>query len=272
MKNDNMYKVKVVSVTGLSKDTRSIRMIFADLAAAKDFSFEPGQFVMLGVLGFGEAALTITTTVRELPEFEVAVRSVGVATQAMHRLKPGDILYMRGPLGNSIITKEMYGHPLIVVAGGLGLAPLRPLVRMIAEDSSIVSSLDIVYGAKTPEDLLYKAELLDWANMANVQLIVDRADRAWTGPTGRVTELISKMEKQRDAVAIVCGPPIMYDGVAKSLLKLGLAEENIWFMLERRMKCGIGKCQHCTCGGRYVCIDGPTFSWKEIKNNWEAVR
>lgn len=269
---NNMYKVKVTKIVGLNKSTKSIRFRLVEPKQAKEFTFIPGQFIMIGVPGFDEATLTITTAPPELPEFEIAVRSVGTATQAMHRLKIGDSAYFRGPLGNSIVSRNIYGKEMVLVAGGLGLAPLRSIIHAIRNDNKIVDKLKVVCGAKTPEDLLFKGELNSWKKFADMHLTVDKVDRQWTGETGRVAEVLAKLEIAKDAVAVVCGPPIMYDSVAKILLTKGLQEENIQFMLERRMKCGIGKCQHCTCGGKYVCLDGPTFTWKELKNNWEALK
>jgi len=268
---NKMYQVEVTAILGLNKFTKSLRLRFVDKKEAKDFTFEPGQFVMLGILGYGEAALTITTAPAELPEFEVAARSTGVATQAMHRLKVGDKLYFRGPLGNTILTDKIYGKQVILIAGGLGLAPLRSMIHVLRDDEKLAGSLEIVYGAKSPEDLLYKGELAVWGKFADLQLTVDKADKQWTGHVGRVEKLLTKIQKEKDAVAIICGPPVMYPGIAKILLEAGLDDDNIMFMLERRMKCGIGKCQHCTCGEKYVCIDGPTFTWKELKKNPEAL-
>lgn len=267
---NSMYQIEVTKIVGLNKTTRSIRFRFVDKKISREFTFIPGQFVMIGVLGYGEAALTITTSPEDLPEFEVAVKSVGVATQAMHRLKVGDKLYMRGPMGNTIMSKKIYGKQMILVAGGLGLAPLRSIIRAISNDNTIVGELIIVCGAKTPDDLIYKGELGAWEKFAQVHVTVDKADHQWTGKTGRVVDVLGKIDLQKNAMAIVCGPPIMYEGIAKTLLKKGLTAENIEFMLERRMKCGIGKCQHCTCGDKYVCLDGPTFTWKELEKNTEA--
>lgn len=269
---NNMYKVEVVKTNGLNKSTKSIRFCFTDKRLGKKFIFRPGQFIMLGVLGCGEVALTITTAVSELPEFEVAVRKAGVGTQALLRLKDHDTAYLRGPLGNSIVTPNVYGKELLLIAGGIGLAPLRSLIRTIGEDKTIAGSLKIFYGAKTPEDLVFKGELNSWAKYAEVNLTVDKADHEWTGKTGRVVDLLVDAGLDRDAVAVVCGPPVMYEAIAKNLLGKGLSGDNILFMLERKMKCGIGKCQHCTCGDKYVCTDGPTFSWSEIRDNWEAFK
>jgi sulfhydrogenase subunit gamma (sulfur reductase) len=268
---NNMYKAEVAKINALSPDSKAIRFRFMDKKEAKDFVFLPGQFVMAGILGYGEATLAITSTMAELPEVEVVVRSLGVATQAMHRLKVGDLLYLRGPFGNSIFGSDIYGKQVILIAGGLGLAPLRTLINMVASDGTIVDELKIVYGAKTPEHLLFKADLAKWGTLFETHLVVDRADPQWSGELGRVTDSLEKIKVKKDAVAVICGPPIMYAGVAKTLLSLGLTEENIYFSLERRMKCGIGKCQHCTCGEKYVCLDGPIFTWKELASNWEAL-
>jgi len=269
---NKMYPIEVIKMTGLNKTVKSIRMRLTDRKDIKDFTFIPGQFIMLGILGYNEAPLTITTTQKELPEFEVAVRSEGIATQAMQRLKVGDKLYFRGPFGNNILNNQVYGKQVVLVAGGIGLAPLRSFINTIRDDKTIVGDLKLVYGAKTPEELIYKGELGAWGKFADVQLIVDKADRDWNGQTGRVTDVLNKMKLDKDAVAIVCGPPVMYKPVAAALKSIGLADETIMFMLERRMKCGIGKCQHCTCGEKYVCIDGPTFAWSEIKDNFEVLR
>jgi len=267
-----MYKVEVTKVVGLNKTTKSIRFRLVDKKQVAAFAFVPGQFIMLGVLGYGEAPLTVTTAPAELPEFEVAVRSTGVATQAMHRLKVGDVAYARGPLGNSIITKKIYGKQLILIAGGIGLAPLRSMIHMIRDDNKIVGNLQILCGAKTPEALLYKHEIESWGQFADVHLIVDKADHHWTGKTGRIPDLLGAIKVEKEAVAVICGPPVMYEALAKKLLQCGLDADNIAFMLERRMRCGTGKCQHCTCGDKYVCIDGPTFTYQELAGNWEALR
>lgn len=270
--DNNMIRIEVTKISGLNKTTKAIRFRIMDKSTAKDFAFVPGQFIMLGVLGYGEAALTITTSPAELPEFEIAVRSTGVATKAMHRLKVGGIAYFRGPYGNSIISRNIFGKEMILIAGGIGLAPLRSIIHAIRDDKTIVGNLKMVYGAKTPEDLIFKGELAAWGKFADVHVTVDKADHDWTGETGRVADILGKLEIDKGAVVVVCGPPAMYELVAKTLLEKGLAEENMEFMLERRIKCGVGKCQHCTCGDKYVCQDGPTFAWKEIKNNWEALR
>lgn len=266
------YKVEVMKVTGLNAQTKSIRFHFVDNKVSREFTFVPGQFVIVSVPGFGEAALTITTATLELPEFEIAVRSVGNTTQALHRLKTGDIAYIRGPLGEGAPFDKFYGRELLTIGGGIGLAPLRSIIHTVRNNAPLAGSFKILYGAKTPEDLIFKNELNSWNKFAETHITVDSADSEWRGETGMIVDVLKKIKVDKDAVAIICGPPIMYEGLVKELLSKGLLEENIQLMLERRMRCGIGKCQHCTCGDKYVCVDGPTFSWKDLKDNWEAFK
>jgi len=266
------YKVEVVAVRGLNKMTKSIRFRFVDSKISREFTFVPGQYVLVSVLGFGESALTVTTATLELPEFEVAVRSVGTTTQALHRLKAGDTAYVHGPLGNGAPFDKIYGRELIVIGGGIGLAPLRSIIHTVRNNAPLVGDFKIIYGAKTPEELIFKNELNSWGKFAETHITVDKADSEWRGETGIIVDSLKKMQLNKNAVAIVCGPPMMYAGLAKELLAKGVSEEGIYLMLERRMRCGIGKCQHCTCGGKYVCLDGPTFTWAELKDNWEAFK
>jgi NAD(P)H-flavin reductase len=270
--NSLPYKVEVTAIKGLNKLTKSIRFRFVDSKVSREFTFLPGQFVLISVPGYGEMALTITTATLELPEFEVAVRSVGLASQALHRLKVGDTAYIRGPLGNGVLSGKIYGEELLVIGGGIGLAPLRSVIHTIRNNAPLAGSLKILYGAKTPEELIFKNELGSWNKFAETHITVDKADSDWRGETGMIVDALKKMKVNSKAVAIICGPPIMYEGLVRELLAKGLHEDNIELMLERRMRCGIGKCQHCTCGDKYVCIDGPTFTWKELKDNWEAFK
>lgn len=273
MINGNDYiKVEVTKVRGLSPVARETRFRIVDKKDAANFTFTPGQFITVYVPGYDEAPLTITTSPSELPELEVAVRSIGNATTAINRLKQGETAYIRGPLGNSANFDKIYGRELLVIAGGIGIAPLRSIIRWISEDSKLVSKLTIVYGAKDPESLIFKNELEKWKKFADVHITVDKADSDWNGLTGNIPDLLKKLDLPRTTTAIVCGPPVIYEKIVNLLDHQGIKPENISLMLERRMHCGIGKCQHCTCGEKYVCTDGPTFTVAEIADNWEALR
>jgi NAD(P)H-flavin reductase len=261
----------VKEIKGLCADTKGLRLEFEDKNAAKEFSFLPGQFLFLSIPGYGEGIFAFTTSPDELPEIEVAVRSVGNLTKAVHRLKVGDKVGLRGPYGKPFEFEKFYGKEVLIIAGGIGLAPLRSFIHYVRRDPKNVGELKIFAGAKKPEDFLYKNKLKQWEKFAEVNLAVNEADADWKGHIGLVTELFDKTEITKDAMTIMCGPPAMFGPVIKQLKKRGIKDENIYAMLERRMKCGIGKCQHCTCGEKYVCIDGPTFSWDLIKDNWEAL-
>lgn len=267
--NNELIRVEVVATKGLNPTVKSIRFKISDEEIAKSFSFIPGQFLLVSVAGYGEAPLTFTTGTRDLPEFEVAVRSVGETTKAITRLKPGDIAYFRGPLGNGTPFDMIYGQDLYLIAGGIGLAPLRSIIKTIEYDDRLAGSLKIIYGSKTPEELIYKDEIAKWPNFSDSYVTVNKADGDWRGLTGLIPKVLSTLKFNKDAVAIICGPPAMIKPTVKTLLDGGMQENRIHVMLERRMRCGIGKCQHCTCGEKYVCVDGPTFPWSEIKNNRE---
>jgi sulfhydrogenase subunit gamma (sulfur reductase) len=265
-------KIELVSSKALNSSSKALRFRFVTPGESKYFGFMPGQFFMISVLGYGEIPLTITTSPTELPEFEIAVRGVGNGSKALNRMNPGEIAYIRGPLGNSANMHQIYGRELILVAGGIGLAPLRSIIHNVRENLSLVSKLIIVVGAKTPDDLIFKEELSKWSDFAETYITVDSADSEWTGYRGRIPKILETLKVDKKAYVIMCGPPIMYKSSSEILVKKGINPENIGLMLERRMKCGIGKCQHCTCGDKYVCIDGPTLTWKELQTNWEGFR
>ncbi len=274
-KNRNSYlphKMKIKKVIGLSPMTKSFILEFDDKKVAGKFTFEPGQFICVSVLGFGESVLTITSAKTDLPEIEIAVRSVGNNTRAVHRLREGNYIWISDPCGNWFDLPRMAGREVLIIAGGIGLAPLRSLIKTIEKDPLLVGKLKILAGAKTPNDLIYKADLKKWQKFAEVYLTVDKGDPDWSGSVGQVTDGLLDIDIQRNAIALLCGPPIMLEPLVSKLKKRGLSDDNIYLMLERRMKCGMGKCQHCTCGDKYVCLDGPTFSWSELKDNWEALK
>jgi len=267
------FKMKVTKIRGLAPTVKALTLEFTDKKDAKVFKFVAGQFVIVSVLGFGESVLTITSAPYDLPKFEVAVRSVGNNTRAIHRLENGDVVTVRGPYGNGFDFEKMSGKEVLVIAGGIGLAPLHSLVHTIEKDPLLIGNLKVMVGAKTAEDLIFKDSLKKWQSLEDfieVYLTIDKKDKDWRGSTGLVSNLIDKANVEKDAIAFICGPPVMFKPVIEKLEKYGLRDSNIYLMLERRMKCGIGKCQHCTCGDKYVCKDGPTFSWEEINKNPEV--
>lgn len=239
------------------------------------FEYGPGQFLMLSILGAGEAPISISSApFGDNATFELCVRRMGRVTSALHALQPGGVVGIRGPFGRGMPLGQFKGKNLIIIAGGLGIAPLRSLIRYVMNHRNDFEDVQVIYGTRSPKDLLYPDEIDAWLyrpDMA-VKLTVDIADVAWRGNVGPVTTLLPyiKMDRTRTCVA-VCGPPVMYKFVVAELLRLGYQDRNIFLSLERRMRCGMQKCGHCQINGRYACKDGPVFCYTEVKELPEAI-
>jgi len=234
----------------------------------------PGQFVEVSVFGVGEAPLSVSSSPTRNDGFELCVRATGNVTNALHRLQHGDRVGIRGPFGSQFPVDKMKGKDVLFIAGGLGLIPLRSLIWYVLDRRAEFGKVTILYGCKTPQEFLFQQEMQEWENRADVEFLttVDRAAEGWQGNVGVITTLIPKIEiDPRRTVANIVGPPIMYRFVILDLLARGLDEDDIIVSLERRMKCGVGKCGHCQMNGKYVCMDGPVFSYAEIKNLDEAL-
>jgi sulfhydrogenase subunit gamma (sulfur reductase) len=241
----------------LSRDSVGLRLSVKD---KKPFNFQPGQFVMLSVFGFGEIPIGITSSPDEKGYFEVAIRSVGMVSQKICALSVGDEIGVNGPFGNGFKLSSLKGKDIVIISGGIGLFPIRSLIHHVGLNKKIVKSLTILIGSKSPESLLFRDEYKKWGKFASVQV------------TGMITKLFDRVDVKRGAVMIVCGPPVMYRSVIDRYAGKRISDTDLYFLLERRMKCGIGKCQHCTCGNLYVCSDGPIFSYDKIKYNDEAFK
>ena len=262
------YPAVIKTVTEETCDTRTFSLVLQDMEYRQEFHYQPGQFVELSLLGYGESPISIASAPDEAGYLELCVRRVGKVTEALHRLGEGDVVGIRGPFGNGFPVEEMRDKGLVFVSGGLGLAPLRPLINTVFARRGDFGKVSILYGARTPGDMLFRDELAVWAGMDNTEVLVtvDAGSEDWQGNVGVVTTLFGKTEiSTRDAVAIVCGPPIMFRFVIPELLKMGFSEGAIVLTLERLMKCGVGKCGHCNIGAKYVCQDGPVFSYEELK-------
>jgi NAD(P)H-flavin reductase len=240
----------------------------------KAFDFLPGQFVELTVFGLGEAPFSIPSSPSNKDYFQLCIRDIGNVSGALHRMKPGDKIGIRGPFGKGYFPFEkMKGKDVIIVAGGLGLAPVMPLIHTILEDRENYKRLVIIYGTIDPENILFKKEIEDWKKRDDIELCltVDNPDEAWQGEVGVCTNLIPGIDCGPDTYAVVCGPPVMYKFVVSEFEKKCIKPENIFLSLERRMECGVGKCNHCHVGNKLSCIDGPVFSLWEIRNLKEAI-
>ncbi len=270
MKNEYIPHPAVIeSIRQESGDTKTFKLVFEDKALAKSFDYKPGQFVQVSLLGVGEAPISITSSPGQKGFLELTIRDAGKLTHAIHRLEPADKIHIRGPYGNSFPLEEVKGKNLYFIAGGIGLPPLRSVVKSVFDKRGDFGSVKILYGAKTPQELCFKEELQSWKQMndTEVLLTVDEPDESWEGNAGVVTTLWDKTDMATSSgAAFVCGPPIMLRFVIKKLLNSGFKDESIYITLERYMKCGIGKCGHCNIGEKFVCIDGPVFTYGQLKN------
>ncbi len=270
---ENMYiprEVEVLSIKdeSASKDTKNFELKFKD---GKPFTYKPGQFVEVSIFGYGEAPISITSS-PHMTNLELCIRNMGGMTAQVHRLKVGDSMYVRGPCGNSFPYDVAKGKRVLFVAGGLGLAPLRSLINEMVKNKNDFEKITVLYGARTPGDLLFTDELAKWAKEVEVLQTVDKACDGWSGNVGVCGTLFKKTEIIPDkTVAYVCGPPIMIKFAIKDIKGLGFKDENIITTLERKMQCGVGKCGHCNIGHKYACIDGPVFSYAQLKELPDAL-
>jgi NAD(P)H-flavin reductase len=240
------------------------------------FTFQPGQFNMLYIFGTGEIPISISGDPSVPRALVHTTRAVGTVTKAMRKLKKGDILGVRGPYGTHWPVEQLEGSDIVFVAGGIGLAPLRPALYRVLEHREKYGKLVLLYGTRTPSDILFRRDLESWRARfdVDVYVTVDRALRPWRGNVGVVTGLIHKAPfDPLNASALVCGPEVMMRYTILELEKRGVPQESIYLSMERNMKCGIGLCGHCQYGPAFVCKDGPVFSYPSVKHlltKWEV--
>jgi sulfhydrogenase subunit gamma (sulfur reductase) len=227
--------------------------------------FEPGQFVLVSKLGTGESVFAISSSPKERGRIAVSVQAVGKHTNIMHELDPGEVVGLRGPYGNSFPIDDWKTKRVYVIGGGIGLAPLRPVIYSLLDRKGEFASLSLIYGARSPELLVYKPELEAWKGPMDVHLTVDEANGGWSGKTGVVPKVMMDLKLDpANAVAVICGPPVMIRFGHIALRDLGFTDDQIYTTLEMKMKCGVGLCGRCNVDHRYICKDGPVFRMDEI--------
>ena len=236
----------------------------------------PGQFAEISIPGFGEAPISISSSPSRGDAFEMVVRKAGNVTGALHRLSAGDRVGVRGPFGTHFpVDAALKGRDVLFICGGIGLVPVRSAISYVLDNRDDYGKVTVLFGAKSPAERLFLDELSDWQGRDDVEFLetVDRADDNWTGNEGVITTLLPKIDVDPDkATAVICGPPVMYKFVIWDLARLGVTGQNIYVSLERRMKCGVGKCGHCQVNGIYVCQDGPVFKLADIEGLKEAIQ
>jgi len=258
----------IQEVKDLTYDTRLYRIRFNSASDGDaENEYKPGQFVELSILGAGEAPISICSSPTQTGLFELCVRRVGRVTKALGVLKAGNEVGIRGPYGNCFEIDKLRGQDLVFIAGGIGLAPLRSVINYVMDNRARYGQITILYGARTKEDIVFADELAEWSRRPDVELFttIDNPQPGWKGNVGLVTTLIANIQDKFESKAFVCGPPIMIHFTITELLAAGWSPPDIITTLERHMKCGVGKCGHCYLGEKYVCTDGPVFTYAQIK-------
>lgn len=272
---DSVYVPVMARLVNVRPMTKLEKLFTVELPDGQSLGNEPGQFVEVSLFGIGEAPISISSSPsRSNGTFELCVRNVGDVTSALHQMEPGAMMGIRGPFGEGFPIDKMKGKDVLFAAGGLGLAPLRSLINEVLDQRSAFGRVIILYGTKHPSEILFHEELAAWAERDDVEFLmtVDRGDESWQGRVGVITTLFPKITlNPRNTIAATCGPPIMYRFVLMELLGKGIPEAQIYLSLERRMKCGVGKCGHCQINDLYCCQDGPVFRYADIKGLEEAL-
>jgi sulfhydrogenase subunit gamma (sulfur reductase) len=270
----SLYQPTLAEIVKIERLTKAEKLFTMHLKDGRDLGHRAGQFVEVSVFGIGEAPISVTSSPTRNGTFELCVRQVGDVTGALHGMEPGSIVGIRGPFGNGFPVEKMRGKDVLFAPGGLGLPPLRSLINQVLDERESFGRVIILYGARNPSELLFKDELARWEARDDVEchVTVDRGDETWTGNVGVITTLFPKVTlNPRNTVALTVGPPVMYRFVIMELLSKGIQDGRIYLSLERRMKCGLGKCGHCQINNVYVCQKGPVFSYAQLKELPEAI-
>ncbi len=267
MMPENPYCPIKAEITDIIEETPTIKTFAVRPEAS--VSFMTGQFVELTVPGLGEAPFTPSSNPNTKDRMDITIMNVGRVTSRLHQMKKDEVIGIRGPYGAGYPLKDFEGREILIVGGGVGLAPLRSLILALLNDPKKYKKIAIKYGARSPQDLVYKRQLKEWAGdkSLNVEVTVDRGDGTWKGNVGLITSLLSDNIgiDVENCAAIVCGPPIMMKFTTFKLSELGFKDKDLYLSMEKNMSCGIGKCGHCRIGPYYACKDGPVFTYDKIK-------
>ncbi len=266
---NSRYNIKKGKILRTRQMTAYEKLFEISLEGAERLDHEPGQFIMLSLCGVGEIPISVSSSPTNISgSFEICVRAVGKVTNALHKLEAGDEVGIRGPFGKGFPIRIFEGNDLLIVAGGLGIAPLRSLIKYVLDNRRDFGKVHILLGCKSPGDILFFDEIEQWNKRMDVhyECTVDRGVPEWQGHVGLITTLIPGVDIEPERTfAVVVGPPVMYKFVIKELLAKNIPGRQILVSFERHMKCGLGKCGHCQIQHLYACQDGPVFNYEEIK-------
>ncbi len=271
---EDLYLPVMAEIKTVRELTEMETLYTVVLPDGKELNQKPGQFVEVSIFGVGEAPFSVSSSPTQKGEFELGIRKVGMLTDLMAGYKAGTKIGIRGPFGNGIDIEKFKGKDVLIIAGGIGLVPMRSMINYVIDNRADFGRLIICYGSKTDKDLLFTDELDKWTADPSIDyhVTVDSGSEDWQGNTGVITTLIPGLNMDlENTVCCICGPPIMYRFVLLSLKSIGFRDDDIYMSLERRMKCGVGKCGHCQINNSYVCQDGPVYNYTDIKNLQEAL-
>jgi NAD(P)H-flavin reductase len=256
------YKSVIKQISDIGRDVKLFKVV-----PAQKTDYIPGQFFMVGRWGAGEVPISVASLNGRQRLLEFAIRKAGEVTGVLHALKKGDTLWLRGPYGRGFSTSEARKRDVVIIAGGIGIVPLRPLINLLLKNKKQFKSIFLLIGAKRPSDNLFEQDINIWKkNGVKVILTVDVKDKSWTGRVGLVTEHLDTINTDfKKAAAFTCGPEIMIEKTMQELSIRGMSDSRITTTLEARMKCGMGKCGQCYHGTEYICTNGPVYTYKEIK-------
>jgi sulfhydrogenase subunit gamma (sulfur reductase) len=272
------YTVKIEETNyetgdGGDRSIKTFKVNFTDPKVWETWNHKPGNCAMVGRLGIGESMFCISSSPTEEGYLRFSIMKAGRVTAALHELEAGDTMTVRGPLGNNFPVQDWEGKSIVTIGGGIGQAPLRPVINYVRANMDKYKELTVLYGARTSGDLCFQGELDDFLGDSDMSchLSVDIEEEKWEHYVGFVpTMVLDKKPNPENAIAVTCGPPIMIGFVMKNLIEIGFKPDQIFTTLENRMKCGIGKCGRCNVGPMYVCKDGPVFSYETLQAIPEA--
>ena len=270
----SIYLPSLAEIVRTEQLTKMEKLFEIKLQNDQELGHQPGQFVEVSLFGIGEAPISVSSSPTKKGSFELAVRAVGNVTKTLHTLNRGATLGIRGPFGKGFPIEEMKGKDILFVAGGIGLMPLRSLINYVLDNRSHFGRVFVLFGAKTPAEQLFLDELAKWRQSKDMEYweTVDRSDGQWKGNVGVITTLFPKITVDpQKTIAVIVGPPIMYRFAILEAQVKGIPDDQIIVSLERRMKCGVGKCGHCQINHIYVCQEGPVFNYAKIKDLKEAI-
>ncbi len=294
----DIYLPEAATVVNVQPMTAMESFFAFKLDSGRELGHMPGQFAEVSVPGIGEAPISVSSSPTQKGLFQMGIRRVGNVTNHLHSLKPGDRVGIRGPFGTHFpVDTVMKGKDILFITGGIGLVPLRSAINYVLDNRKDYGDVSILFGCKSPAERLFTRELAEWSACEDVTFdeTVDVGDESWQGKTGVITSLMKKpvfdpkstvqvseelskdlmpaleIKEPGNTIALVCGPPVMYKFVILELKELKVPIENIYVSLERRMKCGVGKCGHCQINQYYVCQDGPVFKFADVIDVQEAI-